>query len=88
MQTLIVTENAALFGALARAVDTVGSRSRSSVFSGQVSEADCVAMLALLQKGWSCRAIAVAQGVSVPIVKARLTQLYRQTGRHKQPNQR
>ena len=88
MQTLIVTENAALLGVLARAVEPVCTKSRSSVFSDQVSEADCVAMLALLKKGWSCSAIAVEQGVPVPIVKARLMQLYRQTGRHKQPNRR
>ena len=88
MQTLIVTESAALFGVLARAAGSVYAGSRSSVFADQVSEADCLAMLALLKKGWSCRAIAAEQGVSVPIVKARLMQLYRQTGRHKQPNQR
>ncbi len=86
MQTLIVTESAALFAALPRAGRSIDIRSRPSVFTEQFSETDCLAMLALLQKGWSCRAIAAEQGVSVPTVKARLMQLYRQAGQHKQPN--
>lgn len=87
MQTLIVTESAALFAAL-RTGNSIDTRSRPSVFTELFSETDCLAMLALLQKGWSCRAIAAAQGVSVPTVKARLMQLYRQAGRHKQTNLR
>lgn len=87
MQTLIVPEGAALVAAL-RTGTSIDTRSKANVFTELFSETDCLAMLALLQKGWSCRAIAAAQGVSVPTVKARLMQLYRQIGRRKQPNWR
>ena len=88
MQTLIVSERAPLFAALAGVGNSGDPRWGQSVSDDLFNEADRLAMLALLQKGWSCRAIAAEQGVSVPIVKARLMALYRQTGRRTQTAQR
>lgn len=54
------------------------------IVTDSAGKADGREILALLHKGWSCRAIAGQLDVSVPTVKARLMRLYRQAGRHRQ----
>ncbi len=78
MQALILAEGTALIAALAH--DTDATAAMSVATPDDLNRQD---ILVLLQKGWSCRAIATELGVCVPTVKARLMLLYRQTGRHK-----
>jgi hypothetical protein len=84
MQTLIATDSAALIAALARCAKGDGPMSMPGEATS-AWDADGPEILALLQKGWSCRGIALALGVGVPTIKARLMRLYRQAGQHKRP---
>lgn len=84
MHTLIATDSAGLIAALAHIAKVDGPMGMP-VVATSAWEADGTEILALLQKGWSCRAIAHKLGVGVPTIKARLMRLYRQAGQHLRP---